>query len=291
MQDSETIEQAIQDPAPLPDRDPLETFAPNLLAGRTALVSGGGTGIGFGIARTLGRLGARVSITSRKEDVLAKAVIALEAEGIEAMYTAADVRDLDQVQAAVDATVTRFGSLDILVNNAAGLFHCPAEELSSNGWKVLIEIDLNGTFFCCKAAFEPLKASKFGGRIISIVSPYAWTSWPGAANATAAKAGIIALSHTLAQEWAGSGILVNTVAPGPIRGTGGINRMEQDPERTSLELQHVALGRFGQIADIAEAIVYLSSPAGSYITGADLLIDGGRQFNFVPSKLTRMRHL
>jgi NAD(P)-dependent dehydrogenase (short-subunit alcohol dehydrogenase family) len=291
MPTTETAEPVGSAPVDLPDRDPRDTFASNLLAGRVALISGGGTGIGFGIARTLGRLGAKVAITSRKEDVLTKAVAELEREGIEAMFAAADVRDLDQVQSAVDATVARFGSLDILVNNAAGLFHSPAEELSANGWKVLVDIDLNGTFFCCKASFEALKASKFGGRIVSIVSPYAWTSWPGAANATAAKAGIIALSHTLALEWAHAGILINTVAPGPIRGTGGIDRMSEDADRKALELAHVALGRFGQVADIAEAIVYLASPAGSYVTGADLLIDGGRQFNFVPSKLSRLRSL
>jgi NAD(P)-dependent dehydrogenase (short-subunit alcohol dehydrogenase family) len=274
-----------------PDRDPRETFASNLLTGRVALISGGGTGIGFGIARTLGLLGARISIMSRKADVLESAVSKLQAQGIDTMYATADVRHLEQVQAAVDSTVERFGSLDILVNNAAGLFHCPAEELTANGWKVLVEIDLNGTFFCCRGAFAALKRSKFGGRIVSIVSPFAWTSWPGASNATAAKAGIISLSHTLAQEWAHAGILVNTVAPGPIRGTGGIDRMSDDPDRKALELAHVALGRFGQIADIAEAVVYLSSPAGSYITGADLLVDGGRQFNFVPSKLARLRSL
>jgi len=289
MQAEATTDRPGADTAAYPDRDPRETFAPNLLADRVALISGGGTGIGFGIARTLGLLGAKISLMSRKADVLEKAVADLESKGIKATYAVADVRDLDQVQAAVDATVERFGSLDILVNNAAGLFHSPAENLSANGWKVLVDIDLNGTFFCCKAAFNALKASKHGGRIVSIVSPYAWTSWPGAANATAAKAGIIALSHTLAQEWANAGILINTVAPGPIRGTGGIERMSS--ERKDLELAHVALGRFGQIADIAEAIVYLSSPAGSYITGADLLIDGGRQFNFVPSKLSRLHTL
>jgi len=270
-------------------RDPRDTFAPHVMAGRVALITGGGTGIGFGIARTLGLLGAKISIMSRKQDVLAKAASELEALGMEAFHVAADVRDYDQVQAAIDATVKRFGSLDILVNNAAGLFHCPAEELSPNGWKVLVDIDLNGTFHCCRAAFPHLKASAFGGRIISVVSPYAWTSWPGAANATAAKAGIISLSHTLAVEWAHAGILINTVAPGPIGGTGGVERMSQDGDRKARELAHVALGRFGEVADIAEAIVYLSSRAGSYITGADLLIDGGRQFNFVPSKLTNLR--
>src|ERR1700684_620426 len=108
-------------------RDPRETFAPDAMAGRVALITGGGTGIGFGIARTLGLLGAKISIMSRKEDVLAKAAAELEAFGIETFYASADVRDYDQVQAAIEATVKRLGSLDILVNNAAGLFHCPAE--------------------------------------------------------------------------------------------------------------------------------------------------------------------
>jgi 2,4-dienoyl-CoA reductase [(3E)-enoyl-CoA-producing], peroxisomal len=273
------------------DRDPLKVFAPQLLAGRTALVTGGATGIGFGIAKTLGRLGATVAIMSRKEENLTQAVAALKKLKIDCSYEVADVREATQVEAATASIASRHGSLDILVNNAAGLFHCPAEELSPNGWRTLVDIDLNGTFFCCHAAFKYLKASKFGGRIINIVSPYAWTSWPGAANATAAKAGIIALAHTLAIEWARYGIRLNNVAPGPISGTGGIERMTEDPERRKRELEHVALGEFGEIDDIANAVAYLASPAGTYMTGADLLVDGGRQFNFVPAKLAHLRKM
>jgi 2,4-dienoyl-CoA reductase [(3E)-enoyl-CoA-producing], peroxisomal len=273
------------------DRDPLKIFAPKLMAGRTALVTGGATGIGFGIARSLGTLGAAVVIMSRNEENLAKAAASLKELGITASYEVADVRDATKVEAAATTAAERHGSLDILVNNAAGLFHCPAEELSPNGWRVLVDIDLNGTFYCCHAAFKHLKASKFGGRIVNIVSPYAWTSWPGASNATAAKAGVIALAHTLAIEWAHFGIRVNNVAPGPIEETGGIKRMSQDAERRKRELEHVALGEFGEINDIANAVVYLASPAGAFMTGANLLVDGGRQFNFVPAKLAHLRKM
>ena len=273
------------------DRDPLKVFAAQLLAGRTALVTGGATGIGFGIAKSIGRLGAKVAIMSRKEENLIQAVAALKELGIDANYEVCDVRESDKVEAAVASIVERHGSLDILVNNAAGLFHCPAEELSPNAWRVLVDIDLNGTFFCCHTAFKYLKDSNFGGRIVNIVSPFAWTSWPGAANATAAKAGIISLAHTLAIEWARFGIRINNVAPGPIAGTGGIERMSEDPERRKRELEHVALGEFGEINDIANAVVYLASPAGTYMTGADLLVDGGRQFNFVPAKLAHLRKI
>jgi NAD(P)-dependent dehydrogenase (short-subunit alcohol dehydrogenase family) len=271
--------------------DPTKVFAPRLLEGRCALVTGGATGIGFGIAKALGSLGAKIAIMSRNEKNLVKATKELSSAGIDSMYAVADIREYAEVERGIQSIRENQGSLDILVNNAAGLFHCPAEELSPNGWRVLVDIDLNGTFFCCRASYAHLKASKFGGRIVNIVSPYAWTSWPGAANATAAKAGIISMSHTLAIEWAKDGILVNNIAPGPIAGTGGIQRMTEDQDRAKRELEHVALGRFGEINDIANAVIYLSSEAGGYITGADILIDGGRQFNFVPAKLAQLRKM
>lgn len=279
------------DTAPKNPRSTLATFAPGMLKGKTAFVTGGGTGIGFGIARTLGLLGARLSIISRKEDVLSEAKARLESEGIEATYFATDVRDFAAVQSAVDHTVERMGSLDILVNCAAGLFHTPAEELSENGWKVLIDINLHGTWACCTAAFEHLSKAPDGGRIVNIVSPFAWQSWPGSVNAAASKAGIIAMAHTLAVEWGRYNIHINNVAPGPIGGTGGINRMADNPERFAEELERTSLGRVGEIADIADAVAFLASPAGSFITGADLLVDGGRQYNVVPSKVRNLRAL
>lgn len=279
------------DTAPGIARSPFATFAPGMLKGKTAFVTGGGTGIGFGIARTLGLLGARVAIVSRKEDVLLAAKDRLEADGIEVLHLAVDVRDFAAVQTAVDRTVETLGSLDILVNCAAGLFHSPAEELSENGWKVLIDINLNGAWACCKAAFEPLRSAPHGGRIINIVSPFAWLSWPGSANAAAAKAGLISMAHTLAVEWGRYNIHINNVAPGPIGGTGGINRMADDPQRFAEELERTALGRVGEIGDIAEAVAFFASPAGSFISGADLLVDGGRQYNVVPSKVRNLHAL
>ncbi|WP_417725191.1 SDR family oxidoreductase [Salipiger sp.] len=279
------------DTAPQNPRSPLETYASGMLRGKTAFVTGGGTGIGFGIARTLGLLGATVCIISRKEDVLIEAAKNLEADGIDVMYVAVDIRDFDAVQAAVDQTVERMGSLDILVNCAAGLFHAPAEELSENGWKVLIDINLNGAWACCKAAFKPLSQAQDGGRIINIVSPFAWQSWPGSVNAAAAKAGLISMAHTLAVEWGRYNIHVNNIAPGPIGGTGGINKMAENPERFEQELERTALGRVGELGDIAEAVAFFASPAGSFISGADLLVDGGRQYNMVPSKVRNLRAL
>jgi NAD(P)-dependent dehydrogenase (short-subunit alcohol dehydrogenase family) len=277
--------------APENPRSPFATFAPGVLKGKTAFITGGGTGIGFGIAQTLGLLGAKVSIVSRKEGVLASARERLAADCIEAMYVPIDIRDFAAVQAAVDQTFEQMGSLDILVNCSAGLFHAPAEELSENGWKVLIDINLNGAWACCRAAHAALCKALDGGRIINIVSPFAWQSWPGSVNAAASKAGIIAMAHTLAVEWGRYNILVNNVAPGPIGGTGGINKMAANPQRFAEELERTALGRMGEIGDIADAVAYLASPAGSFITGADLLVDGGRQHNVVPSKVRNLRVL
>lgn len=272
-------------------RNPLETFAANMLRGKTAFVTGGGTGIGFAIARTLGLLGATICIISRKEPVLVESCRKLHDEGIDAMFVATDIRDFAAVEEAVAKTVERMGSLDILVNCAAGLFHSPAESLSENGWKVLIDINLNGAWACCKAAFSALRNAPGGGRIINIVSPFAWQSWPGSANAAASKAGIIAMAHTLAVEWGRYNIHINNVAPGPIGGTGGIDRMADNPQRFAEELERTALGRVGEVADIAEAVAYLASPAGSFISGADLLVDGGRQYNVVPSKIRHLHEL
>lgn len=279
------------DTAPSIARSPFATFAPGMLDGKSAFITGGGTGIGLGIARTLGLLGAKVMLVSRKAEVLQASERSLIADGIVAGHIPTDIRDFAAVQAAVDGTVERHGSLDILVNCAAGLFHAPAEELSERGWKVLIDINLNGAWACCKAAHDALRRAADSGRIVNIVSPFAWQSWPGSVNAAAAKAGLIAMAHTLAVEWGQFGILVNNVAPGPIGGTGGIDRMADDPDRLRSELDRVALGRLGQVADIADTVAFLASPAGSFITGADILVDGGRQHNVSPAKLRNLRAL
>jgi NAD(P)-dependent dehydrogenase (short-subunit alcohol dehydrogenase family) len=260
----------------------MNIFAAGLLEGRTALVTGGATGLGFAIASTYARLGASVVLAGRKQENLDKAVAEIASAGGKVLAVQTDVRHFDQVERAVAATLDRFGGLDILVNSAAGNFFCPTEDLSPNGWRTVVDIDLNGTFLCCKGAFQALKQSKFEGRIISIVTTLGPSGWPGQAHAGAAKAGIISLSRAIAVEWARHRIHVNTISPGPIAGTEGVRKLYEDRgEALELQLRRVALGRLGEPADIANAAVYLASPAGNYITGADLIVDGGRWLNYV----------
>ncbi|MFT3800158.1 MAG: SDR family oxidoreductase [Burkholderiaceae bacterium] len=256
-------------------------FAPNTLAGRVAFVTGGATGLGLEIATQYATLGASVMIASRKEENLRKAVEEIGRITDRIDCTVLDVRDPAAVKSAIDRTVERFGALDILVNGAAGNFVCPTAGLTPNGWKTVIDIDLNGTFYCCHAAYAHLKASSFGGRIISIVTMLGVTGWPGAAHASAAKAGIIALSRTLAIEWGDDRIRVNTISPGPIGDTEGVRKMYEETGRGELEQRRTALGRFGKRQDIAHAATYLASDLADYVTGDNLVVDGGRWLKYV----------
>jgi NAD(P)-dependent dehydrogenase (short-subunit alcohol dehydrogenase family) len=256
-------------------------FSNDTLAGRTALITGGGTGLGLEIATTYARLGASVMLVGRNEERVQAAADTLNRQGGKAAAAKCDVRNYDEVKAAVDATVQRFGALDILVNNAAGNFVCPSAELSPNGFRTVIDIDLNGTFYCCHAAYPHLKASKHGGSIISIITMLGVSGWPGAVHAASAKGGILSLSRTLAVEWGGDGIRVNTISPGPIGDTEGVKRMYIDSGNGELEAKKTALGRFGAKADIANAAVYLASDLAGYVTGDNVIVDGGRWLKYV----------
>jgi NAD(P)-dependent dehydrogenase (short-subunit alcohol dehydrogenase family) len=256
-------------------------FNNDTLQGRAALITGGGTGLGLEIATAYARLGAAVMLVGRNEERVQAAAEALGREGAKAAAAKCDVRNYDEVKAAVEATVERFGSLDILVNNAAGNFVCPSAELSPNGFRTVIDIDLNGTFYGCHAAYPHLKASRHGGSIISIITMLGVSGWPGAVHAASAKGGILSLSRTLAVEWGGDGIRVNTISPGPIGDTEGVQRMYIDAGTGALEARKTALGRFGAKADIANAAVYLASDLASYVTGDNLIVDGGRWLKYV----------
>lgn len=252
---------------------PLGAFAPDCLRGRTAIVTGGGSGIGLTIAQTLSEAGANVVLASRKIERLQDAVRQITDTGGRAMAVQSDVREPETVQAAVDAAVTTFGSLDILIANAAGNFVVPFAEMSFNAWRTVVDIDLHGTFHCAKRAYPHLRASAFGGRFIAISTMRALEGWPGCAHAAAAKAGVMSMIRSLAVEWGPDGILCNTIAPGPVGGTEGVKRLyEETGQSTSLPL-----GRLGQAQDIANAVLYLCSDAANFVTGADLVVDGGRQ--------------
>ena len=260
-------------------------FAGDLLNGRSALVTGGGSGIGFGIARALGAHGARVAIASRSSDRLEAAVGRLSESKIDAVALEANVRDPDSIRRAVERTVDRFGAIDILINNAAGNFYAPSETLSPNGWRAVVETDLYGTFFSCQAAFPFMRDAGYG-RIVSISMTLHYRGWPQMAHACAAKAGVDALTRTLALEWAEHGITVNAVAPGPIP-TAGVRKAfapsdEKTPdlfavERATEEYARAAipLGRMGTPEDIGNMVTYLASRAGDWVTGSIFVVDGG----------------
>lgn len=247
-------------------------FRDGLLVGRCALVTGGGSGIGAGIAKRLAAQGARVALVGRTQEKLDKTRSEIESAGGAAFAFAADVRDFAKLSASVEGAAQAMGGLDILVNSAAGNFLAPAAALSANGFRAVIDIDLCGTFNASRAAFPHL--SKRGGAIVSITATQATVPTPLQCHAGAAKAGIEKLTRDLALEWGKLGIRVNAVAPGPIAGTEGMSRLAP-PGAEDLLAKRVPLGRAGTIDEVCEAVVYLVSPAGAYVTGATLLVDGG----------------
>jgi NAD(P)-dependent dehydrogenase (short-subunit alcohol dehydrogenase family) len=251
-------------------------FASRVLAGQTALVTGGGTGIGLSIAIALGRLGARVAIASRDSDHLEAGLAELRSAGCEATAVEVDVRKPDQVDAMVAATLSSFGRIDILVNNAAGNFVCRAEDLTPNGWNAVIGIVLNGSFYASRAVGRHMIARGGGGSIVSILANYAWTGSPGTIHSASAKAGVMAMTQTLAVEWAPHRIRVNAVAPGPIESPGAARQLWSTQAAVDRITSAVPLGRWGRADEIADAVSFLVSPHASYITGEIMTVDGGQ---------------
>jgi len=250
----------------------MSVFVGGLLAGKVAFVTGGGSGIGAGIARRLASQGAKVALlgrTKEKLDVVAQEIIAA---GGEARVFPADVRDYAAVERSIAGAVEAFGGLDVLVNSAAGNFLAPAAALSSNGFRAVIDIDLCGTFNASRAAFEALCARR--GVIVNITATQAEVPTPLQCHAGAAKAGIEKLTRDLALEWARFGVRVNAVAPGPIAGTEGVARLAPGTAKDKVP-RRVPLGRYGTIDEVCEAVTFLVSPAAAYVTGATLLVDGG----------------
>lgn len=247
-------------------------FVEGILKGRVAFVTGGGTGITGGVARALAESGAAVALVSRQIDHLEPAAAAINESGGQAFAVAADVRNAEEVEKAIAATVEHFGHIDIVVNGAAGNFLCLAEQLSPNGFGSVVDIDLKGTFNVCRAAFAQLKEHQ--GQILNISATLHYLGTPMQLHVSAAKAGVDALTRNLAVEWGRYGIRVNAIAPGPIEDTEGMKRLVPEPIKEKLR-QRIPLGRFGFIKDIESTALFLCSDAGNFINGAVIVVDGG----------------
>lgn len=241
--------------------------------GRHVFVAGGSSGINLGIAQGFARAGARVSLISRSADKLEQAAASLQALGAQALAQVADVREPAAVEDALQAACQRFGPIDVLISGAAGNFIAPASALSPNGFRTVVDIDLNGSFNVLRLAHPLLR--KPGASVISISAPQGSNPTAYQVHACAAKAGIDMMTRVLALEWGVEGVRVNAISPGPVADTEGIRRLAPTPEAKQAMLAGVPLQRMGTLEDIANMALFLSSPLASYVTGAIVPVDGG----------------
>ncbi len=246
---------------------------PGTFDGQSVLVTGGGTGLGKAIASEFARLGASIVIASRKAEHLDAGRAAMIELGAAVLTVACDIRDPDQIEAAFDAAVERFGRPDVLVNNAAANFAVPADEMSPNGWRAVVDITLNGTFFCSRELARRHLAAGTPGSIINIGASFAWTGGPGFAHSAAAKAGVKNMTETLAVEWGPYGIQVNCLVPGLIPHEDLPEAIAANLALPDLDARQPAL-RVGRPHELGWAATFLASPYGRFITGHTLVVDG-----------------
>jgi len=262
--------------AGIPDAPPEGTSAlpTGTFDGRIVLVTGGGTGLGKAIASEFARLGARIAIASRKEEHLEAGRAAMEGLGAAVFATPCDIRDPESIVRAFDAIERALGRPQILVNNAAANFPVPAEDMSPNAWRTVVDITLNGTFYCARELGRRHIEAGTPASIINVGASYAWTGGPGFAHSAAAKAGVKNMVETLAVEWGPYGIQVNGLVPGlmphedmtaDIRGN--LDRThDKDPCQPAL--------RVGRPRELGWAATFLASPYGRFISGHTLVVDG-----------------
>lgn len=262
-------------------------FSKDLFKGKTVFVTGGGSGINLGIAKNFAALGANIAICGRTQEKLDNAARELRAlmadSGANVRAIAADVREMPALEAALARIKSELGPVDVLVCGAAGNFICPSEQLSANGFKTVIDIDLIGAFNASRAAFEQLKETR--GSIIYISAGQAFMPYAFQLHVGAAKAGIDNMMKNLALEWGKYGIRCNSIAPGPIEGTEGMKRLSSPAALAQLKAA-IPLQRLGTVDDIGQVAVFLASPLASYVSGTLLVADGGQ--NLAGSALFNM---
>ena len=248
-------------------------FSKDLMQGKVVFVTGGGSGINLGIAKNFATLGAAVGICGRTQDKLDNAAQQLRELGAEVFTGVADVRDPAVLQRALDDCEAALGPMDVLVCGAAGNFLVPAEQLSPNGFKTVVDIDLLGSFNAVHAGFEQLRGTR--GAIIFVSAAMAHMPHAYQLHVGAAKAGIDNMMQNLALEWGRYGIRCNSIMPGPVKDTEGMRRLSNPALEAEL-IKTIPMGRMGSVDDIGQAAVFLASPLASHITGTLLVVDGGQ---------------
>jgi NAD(P)-dependent dehydrogenase (short-subunit alcohol dehydrogenase family) len=251
----------------------LGIFRDKLFENRTALITGGSTGIGLRIAEKFAAHGARVALVGRDKGKLDRAGGVVGAYGEAAPGFAADVRDYQAIACAVREAREAIGKLDILVCAAAGNFPAPALGMSANGFKSVVDIDLNGTFNTCRAAFEHMR--KPGASVVAISAIHGSRPVPMQAHVCAAKAGVEMLARVLALEWASAGVRVNAVSPGPVEDTEGMRRLTPNEDMKAAVIESIPLRRYATKDEVADLVLFLCSEAAAIITGAVFACDGG----------------
>jgi NAD(P)-dependent dehydrogenase (short-subunit alcohol dehydrogenase family) len=266
----------------LPEPPPAGTamLPPGTFTDRTVVVTGGGTGLGRAMAVEFARLGASVAVLSRNEEHRLAGIRAVDEAGGRGIGVAADIRRPEEIAAAFDDVERQLGAIDVLVNNAAGNFPVPAEDLSFNGWRAVVGIVLDGTFACSSELAHRIVARRDGGddagaAILNIGATYAWTGGPGAVHSAAAKAGVMNMTQTLAVEWATYGIRVNCLVPGLFPHEDHPEAMRRDARPADYDpARNIPAGRVGRLQELGWAATYMCSPFAAYLTGHSLVLDG-----------------
>ena len=259
---------------PEPAPEGATALVPGTYDGQTVFVTGGGTGLGKAIATEFARLGANLVIASRKPDHLEAGQAAIEAVGAEVLVVGCDIRQAEQIAEAFDAAAERFGMPNVLINNAAANFPVPSEDMSPNAWRTVVDITLNGTFFCAREFARRHLAAGTPGSIVNIGASYAWTGGPGFAHSAAAKAGVKSMTESLAVEWGPYGIQVNGLVPGLFPHEDMTADIRSSLDRTHEKDPCQPAMRVGRLRELGWAATFLASPFAQFISGHTMVVDG-----------------